>query len=74
MKSEGMNLKEGAAFLGLTEKCLRRRLDRGLIPYRKIGRSILFWRSELEAWRLTLPGIDAKTALENLGHRNGDKA
>ena len=71
MKAEGMSLKEGAAWLELTEKCTRRRIDRGLIPHRRIGRSILLWRSELEEWRLTLPGIDAKTALENLNRRNG---
>ena len=70
MKGEGMSVKEGATWLGLSEKCLRRRIDRGLVPHRKIGRSILLWRSELEEWRQALPGIDAKTALENLIRRS----
>ena len=72
MKGEGMSVKEGATWLGLSEKCLRRRIDRGLVPYRKVGRSILLWKSELEEWRGQLPGCDVATALENLKNRNGD--
>jgi len=73
MKAEGMSLKQGAAWLGLSEKCTRRRIDRGLIPHRKIGRNIILWRSELEEWRKQLPGCDTAQALENLRTRNGDK-
>ncbi len=72
MKGEGMSLKQGAEFLGTTEKCLRRRIDRGLVPHRKVGRSILLWKSELEEWRQQLPGCDVQTALENLQNRNGN--
>ena len=71
MKGEGMSLKQGAEFLGLTEKCTRLRIDRSPIPHRKIGRSILLWKTELEEWRQSLPGCDVATALENLRNRNG---
>jgi len=72
VKGEGMSLKEGAQYLGLTEKALRGRIDRHLVPHRKVGRNILLWKSELEQWRQKLPGCDVATALENLQKRNGD--
>ena len=71
MKSEGLSVKQASEFLGLTEKCLRRRIDRALVPHRKVGRSILLWKTELEEWRGQLPGCDVQTALENLRNRNG---
>ena len=71
MKGEGMSLKDGAAFLGLSEKTLRRRIDRKLVPHRKVGRSILLWKSELEEWRQQLPGCDPAQALQNSRNRNG---
>ncbi len=70
MKGEGMGVKEGAEYLGLTEKCLRRRIDRGLVPHRKVGRSILLWKTELEQWREKLPGCGVAEALANLQNRN----
>jgi len=71
LKAEGMSLKQGAEFLGLSEKCTRRRIDRGLIPHRRVGRSILLWKSELEEWRQGLDGVSVEEALQNLRNRNG---
>lgn len=71
MKNEGMSLKQGAEFLGLTEKALRGRIDRHLVPHRKVGRNILLWKTELEEWRGQLPGCDVAEALANLRKRNG---
>ena len=71
MKGEGISVKKGAEWMGTTEKCLRRRIDRGLVPHKKVGRSILLWKSELEEWRQQLPGCDVETALANLKSRNG---
>lgn len=42
---------EGAAeFLGLTEKAVRRRVERDVIPYRKVGRLLRFDPHELYEW------------------------
>ena len=72
MKDEGLSVKQASEFLGLTEKALRRRIDRHLVPHRKVGRNILLWKTELEEWRGQLPGCDVATALANLRKRNGD--
>jgi len=55
---QGMSVREAAHFLGISEKALRRQIDRRVLPFRKVGRSIRFWRSELEAWRTKLPGCE----------------
>lgn len=73
MTGQGMSVKQTAEWLGWTEKCLRGRISRHLIPHRKLGRNIIFWQSELEEWRLQLPGCSLEEALENLRNRNGDK-
>lgn len=72
MTGKGMSVKQCAEWLGWTEKCLRGRLARHSIPHRKIGRNIILWQSELEAWRLKLPGCSVEEALANLRKRNGD--
>lgn len=39
-----------AAYLGMTEKGIRRRVQERTIPYYKVGRLLRFRRSELDAW------------------------
>ena len=43
-------IDEAAEFLGLTEKALRRRVERDVIPYRKVGRLLRFDPLELYEW------------------------
>jgi hypothetical protein len=57
---------------GLTEKCLRSQVARGLIPYRRLGGRIIFVASEMTAFLNCLPGVDAQTALANLAARAGE--
>ena len=71
-EEEGMTVERAAAWLGITPKCLRRRKDRGLVPYRTVGRSIIFWKSDLEQWRQGLDGVSVEEALENMRRRNGN--
>ncbi len=71
MTGQGMSLKQAAEWLGLTEKSLRRRIDRHLVPHRRVGRNIMLWKTELESWREQLPGCDVEEALLNLKNRNG---
>jgi len=71
MTGQGMSVKQTAEWLGWTEKCLRGRISRHLIPHRKLGRNVILWRSEVEAWREQLPGCSVEQAIENLRNRNG---
>jgi excisionase family DNA binding protein len=69
---KGLSVKQAAEWLGWTEKCLRGRIDRHLIPHRKLGRNVILWRSEVEEWLKQLPGCSVEEALENLRNRNGN--
>lgn len=68
-----LNFRAAAAFLGLSEKALRRQIDRRRIPFRRLGRKIIFIKSELEAWLSSLSGIslqEVKTIYEHELDRN----
>ena len=45
-----LTVSEVAVWLGLTEKAVRRLVDREAIPVRRVGRSLRFVRAEVEAW------------------------
>ena len=47
---ELLTLQEVAAYLRLTEKAVRRRIERGEIPYLKAGGSLRFRRDEIDVW------------------------
>ena len=47
----------------MTEKALRKRIERGQIPYRKFGRRILIPLQELEKFLAALPGKTAEEAV-----------
>jgi excisionase family DNA binding protein len=46
-----------ARLLGRTPKAIRRMVERGQLPYRKLGRRILFLRAELDEFIAALPGV-----------------
>ena len=52
-----LNADEVAVFLGRTPKAVRKMVERGQIPFRKWGRSVLFVREELEEFVAALPGM-----------------
>ena len=56
---------------GMTQKTIRARVDRGLLPYRKWGGRIVFIRSEIEEFFQNLPGRSADEALRNQVERQG---
>ena len=43
-----LDVKSASQFLGGSERWLRRLLERGVVPHRRIGRHLYFLRSELE--------------------------
>jgi excisionase family DNA binding protein len=45
-----LDVDGAAAYLGMTEKGIRRRVQERTIPYYKVGRLLRFRRSELDAW------------------------
>src|SRR5262245_31330407 len=51
-----LNVSQGARYLGMGEKAFRKWLERGRIPYRKLGRRILIPAREFEQVLEALPG------------------
>lgn len=62
---EVLGVKEAAIFFGTTEKAIRRRVDRRLLPCRRLGTRILFLKSELLEFVERLPGTSLEEAREN---------
>jgi len=60
-----LDVKAAATYLGGSERWLRRLLERGLVPCRRIGRNIVFKRNELEQFIDDLPGITPRQARFN---------
>ena len=52
-----LSVREAAYFLGMTEKALRRHIERGRVPHRRLGRKLVFLTSEIEKWVRELPGV-----------------
>lgn len=67
MKVNGtlLDVKSAAEFLGGNERWLRRLLERGVVPCKRLGRNIVFKRSELEEFINDLPGISPRQARFN---------
>lgn len=47
---EGCNIKQGAAYMGVSPNTFRKLLASGEIYYRKIGRRVVIARSELDRY------------------------
>lgn len=60
-----LDVKSASDFLGETEKAIRARVARRMIPFRRLGRRIIFLRTELEAWLAALEGCSLDEALAN---------
>jgi len=66
-----LDVAGAAAFLGTSDRWIRRRISRGLLPYRKFAGRYVFLRIELEAFITTLPGVSLDEAKANLRIRTG---
>jgi len=69
-QGELLDVKAVAALLGASEKCVRARVARRLLPYRRFGSRIVFIRNEMEDFINSLPGCSLEEAKENLNRRN----
>ncbi|MEK6801909.1 MAG: helix-turn-helix domain-containing protein [Nitrospirota bacterium] len=63
-----LDVRAAAAFLGISEKAMRARVTRRLVPFRRLGERgrIVFLRAELEAFLSALDGCPLDEALANL--------
>jgi len=64
-----LDVTSAAKLLGLTPKALRRRIDRRTIPFKKLGRRIMFVQEELWEFIATLEGCSCEEANTNLTQR-----
>jgi hypothetical protein len=55
--------------LGDTEKGIRAKIARGLLPYRRLGGRIAFLSDEVDAFLHQLPGVSVAEALANIAAR-----
>jgi excisionase family DNA binding protein len=52
-----LSVKEMAALLGCTKQAVYKQVYRQTLPYRKLGRKVIFLRQEVEAYLNGLPGL-----------------
>ena len=60
-----LDLRTAATYMGGNERWLRRLLERGLVPCKRIGRNIYFKRVWLDEFIDDLPGISPRQARFN---------
>lgn len=64
-----LDVAKAARLLGMTERALRGRVARRLVPYRRYGSRIIFLKHELERLIADLPGVSIAEARNNLQGR-----
>jgi excisionase family DNA binding protein len=55
-----LSVKDMAALLGCSEQAVYRKVYRRTLPYRKLGRKVIFLRQEVEAYLNGLPGLELR--------------
>jgi hypothetical protein len=68
-----LDVRHAAQFLGVTEKTLRARVARRLVPFKRLGGRVVFLRTELESFLLDLEGCSTEEALGNMHQRLGQE-
>jgi hypothetical protein len=66
-----LDVAGAALFLGTSQRWVRRRIARGLLPHRRFNGRIFFLRDELEEFIKSLPGVNVAEAKQNLRVRTG---
>lgn len=61
-----------AVLLGCSEKTVRARVSRHLLPFRRLGSRIVFRRDELQQFLDALPGVSVEEAQANVAMRSGE--
>jgi hypothetical protein len=60
--------------LGDSEKGIRAKVARGLLPYRRLGVRVIFVRAEVQDFLRQLPGVSVNEALANVVARRPEAA
>lgn len=66
-----LDVAGAAELLGVTEKVIRSRASRMLLPHRRWGGRLVFVKRELEEFFQSLPGCLKDAVLENIDARSG---
>jgi excisionase family DNA binding protein len=64
-----LDVRHAAQFLGVTEKTLRARVARRLVPFKRLGGRVVFIKSDLETFLSALDGCSIDEALQNIETR-----
>ena len=70
---ELLDVHGAGGMLGCSEKVVRARVARRLLPFRRFGGRIVFLRKELETFIANLPGCLLAEAQQNLAVRSGSE-
>ena len=70
INGELLDIARASQLLGCSQKALRARVSRRIVPFRKFGGRIVFRRTELEQFIECLPGVTVAQAKANLAARN----
>jgi excisionase family DNA binding protein len=57
-----LTVREACAYLNTPKKSLYAAIKREAIPFRRLGRKIIFRKAELDTWLATLPGVSVEQA------------
>jgi excisionase family DNA binding protein len=68
-----LDVRHAAQFLGVTEKTLRARVARRVVPFRRFGGRVVFLKTELESFLSCLDGCTRDEALGNMYQRLGQQ-
>ncbi len=71
LDGELLDVAHAAKFFGTTEKAIRSRVARRLVPHRRWGGRVVFLRDELIEFRARLAGVNVEQALANVAARGG---
>jgi excisionase family DNA binding protein len=55
-----LSVKDMAALLGCSEQAVYNQVYRQALPYRKLGRKVIYLRQEVEAYLQGLPGLELR--------------
>jgi excisionase family DNA binding protein len=61
-----LDVAGAAQFLGCSQKTIRSKVSRHVIPFKRLGSRIVFRRTELEQFVEDLPGVSLEESRENL--------
>jgi excisionase family DNA binding protein len=55
-----LSVKDRAVLLGCSEQAVYKQVYRQALPYRKMGRKVVFLRQEVEVYLNGLPGLELR--------------